>query len=705
MRRPGLVALAVYAGLGLAFFGIPILPRLRTAFVGSVVGHDVAAYIWFLAWWPYAIVHGLDPFRPEIVWAPTGYNLAWSASVPGLALLMAPVTLAWGPVASYNLASLLSPVVSAWAGFLLCRHVAKAFWPAVIGGYVYGFSTYVVAHLQGHLNMAPAFVAPLAVYVVLLRLEERLSRRWFVGLLAALLVFQFTLFTEVFATLTIFGGLALVLGVAMLRDARAALWRLIPELAAAYVVAGVLLLPYLYYLFAFGFPREQIHEMEPYSIDLLNFAIPTPVSLFHRPFFDVAKAFTGNWSESVGYVGLPLIAIAFLFGRWRGGTPVGRWALVLLGLICLLSLGPNLHIAGIRTVPMPWALAVHLPLINHAATGRFMMYASLVLAVIAAVWLAGGPPRAWLRASLAVLALACLLPNVWYWPFRSAWFAELDVPPFFSTGTYRQHLAPGQNTLIIPFSERGNSSLWQAWTGMYFRMAGGYVGVAAREFLRWPIVYTFYGGGVMPNHGPQLRAFLEAHDVKTVIVADGAEGPWPALMGTLGVDPVRTGGVTLYPMPGARANRVISRVESDRDAALAQVAALVVAADDWHHAGLPHQLLVPEHVRGRGLVPAYWGVYPDSRSYRKRMLHLQTREGLWIGPWEGGTTSIGVSGSSAALGPVAARYGRHAARVLFPYPSEVTGRTLPDGTGFLVMIFSREGLLAARAETTRILGP
>ena len=46
------------------------------------------------------------------------------------------------------------------------------------------------------------------------------------------------------------------------------------------------------------------------------------------------------------------------------------------------------HVAGIRTVPMPWALAVHLPLINHAATGRFMMYASLVLAVIAALWLA-----------------------------------------------------------------------------------------------------------------------------------------------------------------------------------------------------------------------------------------------------------------------------------------------------------------------------
>lgn len=703
--RSGVAALGIYLAIAVALFGVAILPRPASTFIGSVVGNDASAYIWFLAWWPHAILHGLNPFRPDIVWAPTGYNLAWSASVPGLAILMSPVTLAFGPVVAYNIANLLSPATSAWAAFLLCRRFAGGFWPALVGGYIYGFSTYVLGHLQGHLNMAPAFVTPLVVYLVIRRLDGAVSPRRFVAELAALLVLQFTLFTEIFATLTLFGGLAFLLALAMLEPAmRARLWRMVGPIATAYALAAVALLPYLYHLFAFGFPRQQIHEMEPYSIDLLNFVIPTPIAFFHRVFLPVAKAFTGNFSESVGYVGLPLVAIAYLFGRSHGGTRAGRWALVTLGVVCVAAMGPNLHIAGIRTIALPWAFAIKLPLINHAATGRFMMYAFLILAVIAAVWLAGGAAWAWLRWTLAALAVACLLPSVWYWPLRSAWAADLDVPAFFASGTYRSHLAPGQNTLVIPYSERGNSSLWQAYTGMYFRMAGGYVGVAAPEFLRWPIVYTLYSGGLMPNHGPQLRAFLDAHDVRTVIVADGTEGPWPKLLATLGVEPRRVGGVSVYQVPGAGTdNRSVSPLQMDQAASLAQVAALVVAADDYQHAGLPLEKLAPVHVISLGLVPGYWDIYPESRRNRQRMRHLRTQGGLWIGPWEGQMTSIGITGSAAALRPVVARYGRHAARVLFPYPRE-SGAGLPDGNGQLVMVFSREGLSAARGETARILG-
>ena len=34
------------------------------------------------------------------------------------------------------------PAVSAWAAFLLCRHLAGRFWPSLIGGYLFGFSSY-----------------------------------------------------------------------------------------------------------------------------------------------------------------------------------------------------------------------------------------------------------------------------------------------------------------------------------------------------------------------------------------------------------------------------------------------------------------------------------------------------------------------------------------------------------------------------------
>ena len=239
---------------------------------------------------------------------------------------------------------------------------------------------------------------------------------------------------------------------------------------------------------------------------------------------------------------------------------------------------------------------------------------------------------------------------------------------------------------------------------MYFRMAGGYVGTAAREFLRWPIVYTFFSNGLMPNAGAQLRAFLDAHDVRTVIVADGTEGPWRDLMATLGAVPVQVGGVTLYQVPGARTDdRRIGRLEMDRAAGLAQVAALIVAADDYQHARLPLEQLSPKVVRALGLIPAYWRTYPDTPRHLAAMHHYQTRDGLWIGPWEGRMTAVGITGSAEALAAVATRYGRHAARVLFPYPNE-SGSTLAPGNGALVMIFTRDGLAAARRETGHILG-
>jgi hypothetical protein len=77
---------------------VPLLPHPGRAYVGS--GADPQIFIWMFAWWPHALLHGLDPFRTNAIWAPDTYNLAWTTSVPGLAVIFAPATLAFGPVAS-----------------------------------------------------------------------------------------------------------------------------------------------------------------------------------------------------------------------------------------------------------------------------------------------------------------------------------------------------------------------------------------------------------------------------------------------------------------------------------------------------------------------------------------------------------------------------------------------------------------------------
>lgn len=78
--------------------------------------------------------------------------------------------------------------------------------------------------------------------------------------------------------------------------------------------------------------------------------------------------------------------------------------------------------------------------------------------------------------------------------------------------------------------------LWQAQTGMYFRMAGGWTGPMPEEFARWPIANAPMNTPYVPDARTQLMAFLVNHDVSTVIVSDDdPDGPtWRSLLGSSG---------------------------------------------------------------------------------------------------------------------------------------------------------------------------
>ena len=129
-----------------------------------------------------------------------------------MSVALAPITLTAGPVATYNVASLALPVLAAWFTYRLCLHLTGSFAPALLAGAVFGFGSYTAAHLLGHLNLVSAvFLVPAAVHLVLLYIEEAISRRRFVVLMVALLSGQLLLSAEVLLTGLVFGALALLL--------------------------------------------------------------------------------------------------------------------------------------------------------------------------------------------------------------------------------------------------------------------------------------------------------------------------------------------------------------------------------------------------------------------------------------------------------------------------------------------------------------
>src|ERR1035437_5390289 len=103
--------------------------------------------MWALAWLPHAIGNSLNPFITHVLWAPTGYNLVWTTSIPGPSFVFYPVTRLFGAVASYNILCLTCASAAAFCAFLLCCYVCGRSWPALLGGYVFGFFPYVLSHM------------------------------------------------------------------------------------------------------------------------------------------------------------------------------------------------------------------------------------------------------------------------------------------------------------------------------------------------------------------------------------------------------------------------------------------------------------------------------------------------------------------------------------------------------------------------------
>jgi hypothetical protein len=691
------VAILIYAVTAYVVVGRGLLGDFTGRIVTSGTGRDPSVMMWCLSWFPHAIDNHLDPFMSRAVWWPVGINLAWITSIPGAAILAWPVTRAYGPVASFNVLSFLALPAAAFTAFLLCRHLTGRNRASIVGGYVFGFSPYFLGHLENHLLLILVFPIPLAVLLTVRLLEGSIGRRVFVALMALLLALQIGFSLELFATMTAVGIMALLIGFAVGPEHwRTTVRGVVIPLAMSYTLAAVLVAPYWYYLFAFAMPTGSIISPAGVSTDLLNFLIPTEANLFGAiSFFQrISSRFTFR-AEAGAWVSWPLLVVIVFYIRSRWHKPAGKVLTVMLALLWLGTLGPRLHAGGHTLFGLPWKIVGHLPLMKSALPARLTMYAFLILAVMTAVILASAEVSRRAKYVLAIAIAIFMTPNLDY----RFWTAPIDLPPFFSDGTYRSFLGRDEAVVILPYGDRGNSMFWQADADFYFRMAGGYTGLAiADDFLRWPIVNTLYWGSTITDGAAQLGAFLAAHDVSDIIVEENRAPECRRIMvllRELNLTPTHIGGVIVYTVePESIAQyRGANPVELERRYDRDRFDRLIVAADGYLAAGGDPQMLTPARAApALRTLSVNWTV--DNEVY--------TRDGLILGPWKKDQIIVGVVGSYDALMPLIDEYRPDAAEVYFPFPHPLTGS--PKGNTFmrkLVMVFDPAGLARAaiRART------
>ncbi|MBI3758589.1 MAG: hypothetical protein HY269_02405, partial [Deltaproteobacteria bacterium] len=472
-----------------------------------------------------------------------------------------------------------------------------------------------------------------------------------------------------------------------------------PQLAVSYLLVLALISPYLYYFFQPGFPRSPVNSPAGYSADLLNFIIPTPSNAIGTfgMLPSISHRFAGAMVETAACFGLPLLAIALIFFRANWAEMRSRLLAWFVAIVMIASLGPRLHIAGVTLFGLPWKLFQHLPLINNALPGRFPMYGFLALAIVAALWLASEAVSHRMKL-IGVAALAIFLfPN----PSARFWISPIDLPTFFANGSYRQYLRPNETVVILPYGAGGPCMLWQAESGMYFRMAGGWTSIMPREFQSWPAVNALLYRSYIPGFVDQLRAFLAHHDATTLIVSDRERPLWDPMLAPLHLSPIETGGVAIYRFTPADLSpwHDVTALEMERRSDSARFDALIVAAQKYLTNGGKLGQLSPRNAESLGLLP------PRSTNEAG----VRTGNGLYLGPLDNGypgtpgngLIGVGVVGSIEALRPIIAKYHDDAVRIYFPYPRELTEP--PHGDTFmrqLVIAFDRDGLARAAAKSS-----
>ena len=550
-RTPAwLAVLGAYALVSFFYLAIPVISHPGRDLIG--VGSDPDQFVWMLAWWPHAVLHGTNPFVTHAVWWPQGGNLAWDTSIPGLALLAAPVTLLGGPVLAYNVLAVLLPALAAWTAYLLCRHLTHALWPSVAGGYLFGFSPYVFGQTEGHPHMTSVFLVPLIALVLVRYVEGSLTASRFVLALAVLLALQLSFSTELALTVTIAIVVSLVLAAIFLPARRRRLLRLLPPLGASYAAAGLIASPLLVYALL-HIKRGAIHPVGKYGADLLNLVIPTNLTALGWSWTtSVADHFTAAPAEKGAYLGLAWLAILGWFAWSFRRVASARFLVALLVVGVVAELGIRLMVDGHAYFTLPWRLVVKHPLLNNVLPARISMFVSLAASVYVAWWSSSRrAPRA-ARVALSALAIVMVVPSLWL----SVWHEQPYRPEFFTQGTYRTCFVPDDNVLMLPFPQRSDAMLWQAEAGFAFHMANGYINTRAPSGVPDPKLTHLLQLRAMPTSPRPLLAWARGQGVTKIVAAGRGARAWVHLLAPLG-RPQRLGGVYLFDLHprGGRACR------------------------------------------------------------------------------------------------------------------------------------------------------
>jgi hypothetical protein len=456
--------------------------------------NDADQFAWFFRYDAAAIAHvRLPDLVTAAMNAPQGVNVMWNTFMLLPGMLLAPVTLLFGPQASLTLLMTAGFAGSATAMFAVLRRWQVSVAGAALGAAVYGFSPALVHSAMGHYDLQFAVLPPLIVDAGL-RLATGRARAVRGGIWLGLLVTAQVFITEEILFDTALAGVlvAAVLAVSRPRQVAGRVKTLAAGLGIAACVTAVIA-GYPLWLQFFGPLSQQGSPFTAdfYKNDLAGLVVPSSLMLFHTAGSAAAAArFQGHLPEYLGYLGWPLLVVLVLAAiRFWRLLPARACAVAWAGL-GVFSLGGTLLAGGHEHafIELPWYWLQGLPVLSAALPDRFSIVADGAAAALLAfsadaaaaalaAYAASRLPRlaSGRRAAAAVMccALLAILPLV---PRPLPAAAATALPPGWSAVFADLRLPASANVLAVPIPMSGFTEplRWQADTGQPGRLVGGY---------------------------------------------------------------------------------------------------------------------------------------------------------------------------------------------------------------------------------------
>ncbi len=447
----------------------------------SNVSADIYINSWFMRYTATALAHGhLPALVTTAVNAPQGVNAMWNTSMLLPSAVLAPVTLAAGPIASLTVLLTVGFAGSATSLYVVLRRWGTGPVGAGTGGALYGFSPALAVAAEDHYHLQFAVLPPLIVSA-LLRLATGRGRPVRTGIWLGLLVAAQIFIAEELLVDTVLAG-ALALAVLVACRPTMILGK-IAGAAAGVGIAGavVLLLAGHALLVQFRGPLAETGSpwhLGRYGNPPAEFVTAPYAVFFHGNFKQFLASNKQFNVESYAYLGWPLlglIAAATIF-FWRDLRV--RVAALTFILVELFSLGAHAVSLGDWRIPgtaLPWHWMRHVPLVSQALPQRLSILADGAAAAVLAFGLdralaskAGAP--GWRRPVIAAAAGLALLPVI---PRPVPGAVASSSPTGFRTAVAALGLRSGAPVLVLP-PEKGLAMEWQATSGAPISLVGGY---------------------------------------------------------------------------------------------------------------------------------------------------------------------------------------------------------------------------------------